>query len=142
MSVIEKFETRERGLPQALMAAKLIEEMRAALEAAPALPLAAPVTDDEIDAAFDELGMACQSTTAEEMRRVLGGFAAGRAAGVEPAVQEGYRIVPIAKLAAWKSAVNETAARSIKAERWSYGASLKQSIADVINAAPQPAPKP
>jgi hypothetical protein len=84
MSVIEKFETRERGLPQALMAAKLIEEMRAALEAAPALPLAAPVTDDEIDAAFDELGMACQSMTVAEMRRALEGFAAGRAAGVEP----------------------------------------------------------
>lgn len=53
---------------------------------APALPLTAPVTDDEIDAAFGELSLLRESTTVEEMRRALEGFAAGRAAGVDPVV--------------------------------------------------------
>lgn len=53
-----------------------------------ALPLTAPATDDEIDAAFDALDLLRESTTVKEMRRALEGFAAGRAAGVEPALVE------------------------------------------------------
>lgn len=48
-------------------------------------------------------------------------------------------LVPVSVLLNWKAAVNETAARSVKTERWQYGVALKQSIADVIAAAPQPA---
>lgn len=56
--------------------------------AEPARTLAAPVTDEEIDAAFVELqlGLIYEATSVEEMKRALEGFAAGRAAGVEPAV--------------------------------------------------------
>jgi hypothetical protein len=51
--------------------------------AAPALPLAAPVTDDEIDAAFFAAnGATCHPAPHERtcMRRALEGFAAGRGA--------------------------------------------------------------
>jgi hypothetical protein len=47
------------------------------------LPLTAPVTDDEIDAAFEALDLLRESTTVPEMRRALEGFAAGRAAAPE-----------------------------------------------------------
>lgn len=40
----------------------------------------APVTDDEINTAFDALDLLRESTTVEEMGRALEGFAAGRAA--------------------------------------------------------------
>lgn len=56
--------------------------------AAVALPLTAPVTDDEIDAAFDALGLIRESTTVGEVRRVLEGFAAGRAAAETPCAED------------------------------------------------------
>lgn len=43
------------------------------------IPLAEPVTDDEIDAALNELDLLNEFTTMAEMRRALEGFAAGRA---------------------------------------------------------------
>lgn len=61
--------------------------------AAPALLLAAPVTDDEIDAAFDALGLIRESTTAGEVRRMLEGFAVGRTARPAPTVVQ-PRLMP------------------------------------------------
>lgn len=43
-----------------------------------ALPLTAPVTDGEIDAAFSVLDQIREFTTVDEVRRMLEGFAAGR----------------------------------------------------------------
>ena len=64
-----------------------VELMQKAADALSAIrPIAAPVTDDEIDAAFDALGLIRESTTVGEVRRTLEGFAAGRAAGPAPTV--------------------------------------------------------
>jgi chemotaxis protein histidine kinase CheA len=61
-----------------------VELMQKAADALSAIrPLAAPVTDDEIDAAFDALGLIRESTTVGEVRRTLEGFAAGRAAELD-----------------------------------------------------------
>jgi hypothetical protein len=46
-----------------------------------AVPLTVPVTDDEIDAAFNALDLLRESMTVGEVRRALEGFAAGRTAG-------------------------------------------------------------
>lgn len=71
----------QRGLNRAM------RSMRQAF-AEPASTLAKPVTDEEIDAAFEELGLIHDSTSVDEMRRALQGFAAGRVAGVEPAPRD------------------------------------------------------
>ncbi|MDP2255450.1 MAG: DUF551 domain-containing protein [Polaromonas sp.] len=73
-----------------------ILDMRKAL-AAPALPLTAPVTDDEIDAAFEARALIGDVISVAEMKLALEGFAAGRAAWVEPAVVEQTRWISIDK---------------------------------------------
>ena len=61
-----------------------VELMQRAADALSAIrPIAAPVTDDEIDAAFDALGLIRESTTAKEVCQALAGFAAGRATSVD-----------------------------------------------------------
>lgn len=62
-----------------------------------ALPLTEPVTDDEIEVAFDALDLLRESTTVDEMRRALEGFAAGRAAGVE-AEPYGWKVDGVSRL--------------------------------------------
>jgi hypothetical protein len=51
---------------------------------------------------------------------------------------EGGVLVSVDELNNWKALANETAARSVKAERYSVGSELKQRIAEVLHAA-QPA---
>jgi len=48
---------------------------------------------------------------------------------------EGGVLVSVDELNNWKALANETAARSVKAERYSVGSELKQRIAEVLRAA-------
>ena len=59
-----------------------VELMQKAADAlSPIRPIAAPVTDDEIDAAFEECGVIGDVIAIREMRSALQGFAAGRTEG-------------------------------------------------------------
>ena len=60
------------------------------------------------------------------------------ALAVSDPVPAGFVLVQTETLLNWKSMANETAARTSKAERHQEGAALKQSIADVLAAAPKP----
>ena len=58
------------------------------------------------------------------------------------AVPEGWVLAPMGTLNHWKAQVNQVAALSLKKDRWATGAALKQEIADMIAAAPQPVAQP
>lgn len=79
----------------------LTTKQRAAMEAmcqalaAPALPLAASVTDDEIDAALRVATTCGDIIGTKEMRRALTAFSASRAAGAETAAPKGWKLVPV-----------------------------------------------
>lgn len=93
-----------------------------------ARPLAAPVTDDEIDATYQCIDMHGGYICGEEMRRALEGFAAGRAAVVEPAVvPDGWKMVPICLTPEMRTELLNA-----------YGLATSELYTMLLAAAPQP----
>lgn len=113
-----------KALRQSLEAPEFVQ-IRTGWEPAPALPVSGPVTDAEIDSAFEVVSC---TDTVQSMRRALEGFAAGRAAAP----------IGIPSLAGWQLVPVEPTPEMLDAPPNLWSADAKIAYAAMLAAAPKP----